>query len=105
MVFRGVPAQLRDHPPIRLTPPHPANRCGCRGGRFPLAEVSRGVAFSEGFCFRFQFRSCTQCGDKASSLVVQRCQEKHGNIARARSGFEKGIELLGNELDEKCPWG
>mmetsp|Transcript_49827 Transcript_49827/g.115697 ORF Transcript_49827/g.115697 Transcript_49827/m.115697 type:complete len:679 (-) Transcript_49827:63-2099(-) len=28
-------------------------------------------------------------------------EEKHNNTNRTRSGFEKGVEMLGNELDEK----
>merc|ERR1719393_254969 len=36
-----------------------------------------------------------------SFLRLCKFEEKHNNIARARSGFEKGIELLSGELDEK----
>jgi len=28
-------------------------------------------------------------------------EEKHNNVSRARSGYEKAVEMLGNELDEK----
>merc|ERR1711881_94681 len=34
-------------------------------------------------------------------LRLCKFEEKHSNMARARSGFEKGIELLSAELDEK----
>ncbi|CAJ1332671.1 unnamed protein product [Effrenium voratum] len=34
-------------------------------------------------------------------LRLCKFEEKHNNAARARSGFEKAVELLGNELDEK----
>ncbi|CAK9103311.1 unnamed protein product [Durusdinium trenchii] len=34
-------------------------------------------------------------------LRLCKFEEKHNNAARARSGFEKSVELLGNELDEK----
>eukprot|EP00931_Biecheleriopsis_adriatica_P003995 TRINITY_DN105736_c0_g1_i1.p1 TRINITY_DN105736_c0_g1~~TRINITY_DN105736_c0_g1_i1.p1 ORF type:complete len:672 (+),score=164.57 TRINITY_DN105736_c0_g1_i1:139-2154(+) len=34
-------------------------------------------------------------------LRLTKYEEKHNNTARARSGFEKAVELLGNELDEK----
>lgn len=36
-----------------------------------------------------------------SFLRLSKFEEKHQNVNRARSGFEKGIELLGSELDEK----
>lgn len=41
---------------------------------------------------------------RPTQLAFQRLskyEEKHNNVARARSGYEKGIELLGAELDEK----
>lgn len=34
-------------------------------------------------------------------LRLCKFEEKHNNAARARSGFEKSVELLGQELDEK----
>mmetsp|Transcript_25163 Transcript_25163/g.63849 ORF Transcript_25163/g.63849 Transcript_25163/m.63849 type:complete len:671 (+) Transcript_25163:144-2156(+) len=39
--------------------------------------------------------------DQQAFLRLTKFEEKHGNIARCRSGFEKAVELLGNELDEK----